>query len=136
MDSKCTTMDHEASWSLLKSILGFFARNTPETSTPPASLRSRALDAWVRTDAYLQHETDELGEVGPEQVARTLSAFESLVQYNSDQGPVSTVNTQQVPFFRPPTSCPLTQGCEAELATQWAVPEAPGGSQYDSASES
>ncbi|OBT76497.1 hypothetical protein VF21_03946 [Pseudogymnoascus sp. 05NY08] len=78
-------MDHDDSRGLLKGILGFFARKPAERLTPPTSLRSQALDAWVRTDAYLQHETNDLDAIDPEQVARTLKTFENLVQYDSDQ---------------------------------------------------
>lgn len=83
-------MDQDDSRGLLKSILGIFARKQPETSAQQASLGAQARDAWVRADAYLQHETDELGEVDPEQVARTLTAFENLVEYDSD-GEVCTI---------------------------------------------
>ncbi|KAJ5242226.1 uncharacterized protein N7469_000553 [Penicillium citrinum] len=79
-------MNQVNSQGLLKSILGFFARKPPETSTQPVSLRTQALDAWVRTDAYLQHETSDFGEVDPEQLARTLAKFENLVHYGSDRG--------------------------------------------------
>lgn len=88
-------MDPDDSRGLLKSILGFFARKPPEKSTPPTSLRSQALDAWVRTDAYLQHKTNDFDEIDPEQVARTLRTFENLVQYDSGREPdsVSTVTS-------------------------------------------
>lgn len=88
-------MDHDDSRGLLKSILGFFARKPPEKSTPPTSLRSQALDAWVRTDAYLQHNINDFDEIDPEQVARTLKAFENLVQYDSDResDSVSTITS-------------------------------------------
>jgi hypothetical protein len=123
-------MDHDDSRGLLKSILGFFARKPPEKSTPPTSLRSKALDAWVRTDAYLQHKTNDFDEIDPEQVARILRTFENLVQYDSDREPdsVSTVTSQQISVFQPLTSCPLTEGFGAELTPHCAVPKAPGGS--------
>lgn len=76
-------MDDEDSRGLLKSILGFFARKQPERSTP-ASLHSQALDAWVRTDSYLQHETNDLDDYEPAQVKRTLTTFEDLVHYDAD----------------------------------------------------
>ena len=130
-------MNHDDSRGLLKSILGFFARKPPETSESPASLRSRTLDAWVRTDAYLQHDSDNFGEIDPEQVARTLHTFEDLVKYNSDPTPdsVSTHNTQQVPAFQPLNLHPLTQGYGIELTPQCAVPKAPGDPEHDSMSE-
>ena len=123
-------MDHEDSLGLIKSILGFFARKPPEKSTPPTSLKSQALDAWVRTDAYLQHNTNDFDEVDPEQVARTLRTFENLVQYDSDSEPdsVSTVISQQTSVFPPLTSCPLTRGYGAGLTPHRAIPKAPGGS--------
>src|SRR5882757_9644171 len=86
-DSRCAIMDQDESRGLLKSILGIFARKPPEKSAPPASVRSQAFDAWLRTDAYLQHETDEFDEIDPENLARTLSAFEDLVQHDPDRGP-------------------------------------------------
>ena len=122
-------MDRNDSRGLLKGILGFFARKTPERLTPPTSLRSQALDAWVRTDAYLQHETNDFDEIDPEQVARTLKTFEDLVQYDSGREPdsVSNVFPSQNILFQPLTSCRLTQGRGAELAPHSAVPEASGG---------
>ncbi|TGJ87683.1 hypothetical protein E0Z10_g1082 [Xylaria hypoxylon] len=84
-------MDHDDSWGLLKGILGVFARKSPERLTPPASLRSQTLDAWVRADACLQHETKNFDEIDPEQVESTLITFENLVQYDSDQEPDSAV---------------------------------------------
>ncbi|KAJ4302953.1 hypothetical protein N0V90_001844 [Kalmusia sp. IMI 367209] len=78
-------MDQDDTRGLLKSILGFFARKKPEKSTPPTSFESQTLDAWVRTDAYLQHNADDLDEIDSDQVARTLKALENLVQYDSDR---------------------------------------------------
>lgn len=80
-------MEHDDSRSLLKGILGFFARKSPERVKPATSLRSQTLDAWMRTDAYLQHETNDLDEIDPEQIERTLRTFENLVQYDSDREP-------------------------------------------------
>ncbi|KAJ5692825.1 hypothetical protein N7462_002248 [Penicillium macrosclerotiorum] len=77
-------MDRVEPQSLLKTILGFFAQRPSERSTRPPSLRSQARDAWVRTDAYLQHETDDLDEADPKQLERTLTTFENLIQYGSD----------------------------------------------------
>ncbi|KAJ5776453.1 uncharacterized protein N7511_001464 [Penicillium nucicola] len=77
-------MDGEThSQSLLQSVLGLFARKQPQKSAKPASLRSRKREAWLRTDAFLQR--DDIGEADPESVARTLRAFENLVQDDSDQ---------------------------------------------------
>ena len=103
-------MNQDESRGLLKSILGVFARNRPEKSGPPASVRSKSLDAWLRTDAHVQHETDEFDKIDPEHLARTLSAFEDLVQHDLDQGPdsVSTLNPRQFPVSQPSTSCELT----------------------------
>ena len=78
-------MDDENSRGLLKGILRFFAGASPPKSTLPTSLKSQARDAWLRTDAYLQHETNDLDDVEPESAARTLSAFENLVQYDSSR---------------------------------------------------
>lgn len=70
--------DDTASQTLLQSVLGLFARQRPQRSAKPASLRSRKREAWLRNDAFLQ--CDDLGEADPESVARTLRAFENLVQ--------------------------------------------------------
>jgi hypothetical protein len=75
--------DNTNSQSLLQSVLGLFARNRTQKSAKPVSLRSRRREAWLRTDAFLQH--DDLGEADPESVARTLQAFEHLVQDDSDR---------------------------------------------------
>ncbi|KAJ4319575.1 hypothetical protein N0V84_006305 [Fusarium piperis] len=75
--------DDNDSQSLLQSVLGLFARNRPQGSAKPTSLRSRQREAWLRTDAFLQR--DDLGEADPESVARTLRAFEHLVQDDSDR---------------------------------------------------
>lgn len=119
-------MDHDDSRGLLKGILSFFARKPPERLTPPISLRSQALDAWLRTDAYLQHEANNFDEIDPEQVARTLRTFENLVQYDSDREPdsVSNVISWLISVSQPLTSCRLTQGCGAELTPHRAIPKA------------
>ncbi|KAL9105841.1 MAG: hypothetical protein Q9227_009049 [Pyrenula ochraceoflavens] len=75
--------DDTDSQSLLQSVLGLFARKRPQSSAKPASLRSRKREAWLRTDAFLQR--DDLGEADPESVARTLRAFEHLVQDDSNR---------------------------------------------------
>lgn len=72
-------MDEHDSPGLLKTVLGFFARKRPERSAQPASLRSRTRDAWLRTDAYLQLDTDGFGEIDPEPLARTLRALEDYL---------------------------------------------------------
>ncbi|KAH0828251.1 intracellular serine protease [Fonsecaea pedrosoi] len=74
--------DDTESQSLLQSVLGLFARKRPQSLAKPASLKSRKREAWLRTDAFLQH--DDLREADPESVARTLRAFEHLVQDDSD----------------------------------------------------
>ncbi|KAJ6007469.1 subtilisin-like protein [Penicillium herquei] len=76
-------MDEGESQGLLKSWLGFLARKQPERSTNPASLRSRAREAWLRTDAFLQHDSDELDD-DPESVAKALRALENYIQDDSD----------------------------------------------------
>ena len=75
--------DHTDSQSLLQSVLGLFARRRPQRLAKPASLRSRKREAWLRTDAFLQR--DDLDEADPENVARTLQAFEHLVEDDSDR---------------------------------------------------
>ncbi|KAI1178589.1 hypothetical protein F4777DRAFT_77819 [Nemania sp. FL0916] len=91
-------MEHDESRSLLKGILGFFARKPPEKLTPDTSLRTQTFDAWVRTDAYLQHEANDFDEIEPEQVARTLRTFEDLIQYDSDSEPDSQSLRHAVPY--------------------------------------
>jgi hypothetical protein len=123
-------MDSEDSPGLLKSILGIFAQKQPGR-LPPTSVKAQALDAWMRADAYLQHETNNFDEIEPEQVERTLRTFENLVQYDSDQEPDS------VSSVIPSISCRhgrLTEGCGAELTPQFAVPKAPGASSHEPAS--
>ena len=75
--------DDTESQSLLQSVLGLFARKPPQRPAEAASLRSRKYEAWLRTDAFLQR--DDLGEADPESVARTLRAFEHLVQDDSNR---------------------------------------------------
>lgn len=86
--------------SLLQSVLGLFARKRPQRSAEPASLTSRKREAWLRTDAFLQG--DDVGEADPESVARTLRAFEHLVQDDSDREThfVGILDLQQTPVFR------------------------------------
>ena len=105
-------MDEDDSQGLLKTVLGFFARKRPERSAQPASLGSRTRDAWLRTDAYLQHDTDELSEIDPEHLARTLRALEDYVQHDSDRDSdsVSAPDIRQAPVCQHLTCCLLTQG--------------------------
>ena len=74
-------MDSDDSRSLLKGILRFFARKPLAKS----SLGAQALNTWVRTDSYQQHEANDLNEIDSKQVARTLRTFENLVQYESNR---------------------------------------------------
>jgi hypothetical protein len=92
-------MDEDDSQGLLKSVLRFFARKRPERSAHPGSLRSRTREAWLRTDAYLQHDADELGEIDPERLAKTLRTIEDYVQFDSDResDSVSTLEIRQAP---------------------------------------
>lgn len=94
-------MDESDSQGLLKTVLGFFARKRPERSVQPASLKSQTRDAWLRTDAYLQHDTDGFGEIEPGHLARTLSALEDYVQDNPDRqsDSVSDSNIRQASVF-------------------------------------
>lgn len=78
-------MDGDDSKGLLRSMLGFFARKRPEKTAQPASLRSRTREAWLRTDAFLQHDADEFDKIDPESLARTLRKLENYVQYDSDR---------------------------------------------------
>ena len=128
----CMIMDEDDSQGLLKTVLGLFARKRPETSAQPASLKSRTRDAWLRTDAYLQHDTDEFGELDPERRARTLRVFEDYVQCDSDRGsdPVSASVMQQAPIFQPLISCLLTQGYGIEFPPRYALSKASDIAQY------
>jgi hypothetical protein len=74
--------DGTAPQGLLQSVLGLFARKRQQTSEKPASLKARQREAWLRTDAFLQR--DHLDDADPESVARTLRAFEHLVQDEGD----------------------------------------------------
>lgn len=75
--------DDTDSQSLLQSVLGLFARKRPQKPAKPASLKTRQREVWLRTDAFLQR--DGVGEADPESVARTLRAFEHLVQDDTDR---------------------------------------------------
>jgi hypothetical protein len=92
--------DDTDSQSLLQSVLGLFARKRPQSSAKPASLKSRKREAWLRTDAFLQR--DDIDEADPESVARTLRAFEHLVQDDSDRESdfVGILDIQQNLVFR------------------------------------
>ncbi|KAF5861265.1 hypothetical protein ETB97_000457 [Aspergillus alliaceus] len=90
-------MDGDDSQGLLKSVLGFFARKRPERSAQPASLRSRTREAWLRTDAYLQHDADGFGEIDPGRVAKALRTLENYVQYDSDRESDSSLE-HDVPY--------------------------------------
>ncbi|PHH77791.1 hypothetical protein CDD82_3358 [Ophiocordyceps australis] len=73
-------MDEGESQGLLKFVLGFFARKRPEKSAQPASLRSRTRDAWLRTDAFLQHEAVRDSETDPDCMTEALCAFEDCIR--------------------------------------------------------
>lgn len=126
-------MDEANSQGLLKFVLGFFARRRPERSAQPASLRSRTREAWLRTDAYLQHEADGFGEIDSESRAETLRTFEDYVQYDfaRESDSVSVLDKRQARVFQPLTSCLLTQSSGADLRTRWAVSEASGDAQHE-----
>ena len=106
-------------------ILRLFAPERPKEFTPSASLGSQAFDAWLRTDAYLQYETNESKEIDPGKVRRTMGTIESLVQHDSDResNPVSNLISWRISLFQSLTFCRLTQGCEAELTPHCAVPK-------------
>jgi hypothetical protein len=87
-----TAMDHEENQGLLQSFLGLFARRGPERSTQSTSVRSQAADAWMRADAFLQHEDNEVGERDPEQVERALRAFDNLLEHEPS-GEADSVST-------------------------------------------
>ncbi|KAJ6438388.1 Cleft lip and palate transmembrane protein 1 [Purpureocillium lavendulum] len=76
-------MDEQDSQGLLKSWLGYFARKPPDRPVKPASLRSRQREAWLRADAYLQHDSDDFGD-DPGSIATTLRAFEDYIQPDSN----------------------------------------------------
>lgn len=120
-------MDSDDSPGLLKFILGFFARKPAQKPARSASLKSQALDAWLRADAYLQHETGEFNQRDPEQVARTLRAFENLVQYDSNRESDSVSNTiLRHTYIYTYTHIPLIQSCGPDLTAHGVVPKASG----------
>ncbi|KAJ9616133.1 hypothetical protein H2204_014077 [Knufia peltigerae] len=80
-------MDEDDSQELLNTVLGVLAPRRPEKSAQPSPLSARKLAAWLRTEAYLQRETDDFGEIEPEYRARTLRALEYYVQFDSNQEP-------------------------------------------------
>lgn len=129
-EAKCATMDRDESQGLLKSILGIFARKPQEKPAVPKSLRSQVLDAWVRTDAYLQHNADECDDIEPEKIARTLEAFENLVQYdyNEESESVSDIVPKRLPVSRLPICCSPIQGYEAWLTPFCPLSKAPSSS--------
>lgn len=81
-------MDVDETPGLLRSVLGFLARKPLERPIKkPKSLRERRQDAWLRTDAFLQHDADAFDEMEPEQRKRTLHALEGYVEVNPDEEP-------------------------------------------------
>ena len=128
-------MDIEDARGLLKSILGFFARKQPERSAP-ASLQSQALDAWVRTESYLQHETNDFDNFEPAQVKRTLTTFENLVHYDSDpdSDTVSIFLSSKSHYFNLHLATTVDQRTiAAGLEQPCTVPKAAGCPSHDSA---
>ncbi|KAF5988819.1 hypothetical protein FBULB1_1277 [Fusarium bulbicola] len=94
-------MEHSTvSQSLLQSVLGLFARKRQQISVKPESLKARKREAWLRTDAFLQR--DHLDDADPESVARTLRAFEHLVQDESHGETALEQNSQLSEFERYP----------------------------------
>ncbi|PCG98246.1 Peptidase S8/S53, subtilisin/kexin/sedolisin [Penicillium occitanis (nom. inval.)] len=78
-------MDVDETPGLLRSVLGFLARKPLERPIKkPKSLKARRQDAWLRTDAFLQHDADAFDEIEPEQRKRTLHALEGYVEVNPD----------------------------------------------------
>ncbi|KAH8718902.1 hypothetical protein HC256_003528 [Beauveria bassiana] len=78
-------MDVDETPGLLRSVLGFLARKPMERPIKkPKSLRARRQDAWLRTDAFLQHDADALDGMEPEQRKRTLHALEGYVEVKPD----------------------------------------------------
>lgn len=75
-------MDQEDTRSLFQTVIEFLTKKQPAQST---SLRSRKEDAWVRTDAYLQHESGGVSDIHPDHLAKPLRAFEDYLQLESDQ---------------------------------------------------
>ncbi|KAG9253124.1 uncharacterized protein F5Z01DRAFT_689257 [Emericellopsis atlantica] len=96
--------DDTGSQSLLQFVLELFARKRPQRSAS-TSLRSREREGWLRMDAYTASlQADDLCEAGPEsgeRVRRTLSAFERLVQDDSDRD-IDTQSSQPPGYERYP----------------------------------
>ncbi|KAI0873178.1 hypothetical protein GGS24DRAFT_406175 [Hypoxylon argillaceum] len=89
-------MDQDESQDLLKTVLRFLARMRPERSAPTSSIKSKKRDAWLRTNAYLLHDTDGIGEIDPERLARTLRLLEEYIEFDSDR------DSDSIPHYNVP----------------------------------
>ena len=93
-------MEVDETPGLLRSVFGFLARKPPERPIKkPKSLKARRQDAWLRTDAFLQHDADAFDEMEPEQRKRTLHALEGYVEVNPD-GEEDLVCAPELPWGR------------------------------------
>ncbi|KAI1742075.1 subtilisin-like protein [Xylaria scruposa] len=79
-----TIMDEGVSQGeLLKYALGVLAQKRPTKTARPARLKSRT-EAWLRADAFLQHESGDFDD-DSEHTASTLRAIEHYLQPESDE---------------------------------------------------
>ncbi|KAF4333670.1 intracellular serine protease [Fusarium beomiforme] len=78
------TMSQNRQAGLFRRIVGYVAGWSPERSTPQ-TVESQARNAWLRTDAFLQYETQDFESLDPQYQAKALRALNNLVQFNQNQ---------------------------------------------------
>ncbi len=129
-------MDVNETPGLLRSVFGFLARKPLQRPIKkPKSLRARTQDAWLQTDAFLQHDADTFDEMEPEQRKRTLHALEGYIEVNADRELDSVSAPKMIcsklySFAHFLTLHLLTWACGAELLAGGAVSEASGIAQH------
>ena len=90
----------------------------------------------MRTESYLQHETNDFDNFEPAQVKRTLTIFENLVHYNSDpdSDTVSIFLSSKSHYFNLHLATTVDQRTiAAGLKQPYTVPKAAGCPSYNSA---
>ncbi|KAK2689589.1 hypothetical protein QWA68_011989 [Fusarium oxysporum] len=89
-------MSQNGQASLFRRILGYVAGWSPERSAPQ-TVESQARNAWVRTDAFLQYETQDFESLDPQHQAKALRALNNLVQLKKNQDVDFNFN-QEAPY--------------------------------------
>ncbi|KAI7765384.1 hypothetical protein LZL87_007135 [Fusarium oxysporum] len=89
-------MSQNGQAGLFRRILGYVAGWSPERSTPQ-TVESQARNAWVRTDAFLQYETQDFESLDPQHQANALRALNNLVQLKQNQDVDFNFN-QEAPY--------------------------------------